>query len=398
MRFKGVIGEEGVPTGDGRVIEVGALTWDLSTRIPLRWTPTDTGGHSGAVTIGHLDEIARIEGGKLYGAGEFDAEGENGKEYIRLLQAGHAGGVSMDLDDITAVWEEDEAAQTITERITNGRIRGVTAVDIPAFHDAQIQAVSIDETDYVPPSVVASAIPIDPPGDWFDNPQLTKLTKTTITKDGKVFGHLAGWDTCHIGRGPVCVNAPHSMSNYAHFKTGSIKTNSGAVIPTGVLTMGTGHAGLQENGTTAAAHYDNTGYAVADVVTGEDSFGIWFSGALRPDVTDEQIRALRGSGISGDWRRIGGNLELVAALAVNTPGFPIKDSNYSNKVISLRSQKPTTFSVSNGLQTLLSAGMNGWEKKNTQHIPSAGATSDVDLIQAKRFIDATHMALSMRKG
>src|SRR5699024_6608649 len=27
--------------------------------------------------------------------------------------------------------------------------------------------------------------------------------------------------------------------------------------------------------------------------------------------------------LSGDWRTIGGNLELVAALAVNTPGFPI---------------------------------------------------------------------------
>jgi hypothetical protein len=28
------------------------------------------------------------------------------------------------------------------------------------------------------------------------------------------------------------------------------------------------------------------------------------------------------SDVSGDWRRIGGNLELVAVLAVNVPGFP----------------------------------------------------------------------------
>lgn len=27
--------------------------------------------------------------------------------------------------------------------------------------------------------------------------------------------------------------------------------------------------------------------------------------------------------LSGDWRRHGGNLELVAALTVNTPGYPV---------------------------------------------------------------------------
>jgi hypothetical protein len=27
--------------------------------------------------------------------------------------------------------------------------------------------------------------------------------------------------------------------------------------------------------------------------------------------------------MSGDWRRIGGNLELMAVLAVNLPGFPV---------------------------------------------------------------------------
>jgi hypothetical protein len=35
------------------------------------------------------------------------------------------------------------------------------------------------------------------------------------------------------------------------------------------------------------------------------------------------LDALRAASLSGDWRRINGNLELVAALAVNVPGFPI---------------------------------------------------------------------------
>jgi hypothetical protein len=40
-------------------------------------------------------------------------------------------------------------------------------------------------------------------------------------------------------------------------------------------------------------------------------------------VSPEQIRALRASAPSGDWRPIKGRLELVAVLQVNVPGFPM---------------------------------------------------------------------------
>src|SRR5690606_6433114 len=39
--------------------------------------------------------------------------------------------------------------------------------------------------------------------------------------------------------------------------------------------------------------------------------------------TPEQVRESRSAPISGDWRRVGGALELVAALAVNVPGFGV---------------------------------------------------------------------------
>jgi hypothetical protein len=94
-------------------------------------------------------------------------------------------------------------------------------------------------------------------------------------------------------------------------------------IRTGVITLGTLHAGQKLNGKAALSHYENTGAAVADVAAGEDIHGIWISGALRPTVTEKEMRELRGAALSGDWRRINGNLELVAALAVNTPGFPV---------------------------------------------------------------------------
>jgi len=59
------------------------------------------------------------------------------------------------------------------------------------------------------------------------------------------------------------------------------------------------------------------------VVAGEDEHGIWIAGGVRDGVTPEQRAELQAAALSGDWRKVGGNLELVAALAVNVPGFPI---------------------------------------------------------------------------
>jgi hypothetical protein len=70
-------------------------------------------------------------------------------------------------------------------------------------------------------------------------------------------------------------------------------------------------------------HYDDTASALIDVAAGEDQYGIWVAGALRPEATPNQVRALRASAPSGDWRPINNSLELVAVCQVNVPGFPI---------------------------------------------------------------------------
>ena len=179
-------------------------------------------------------------------------------------------------------------------------------------------------------SLTASAIPAVPPASWYENPNLTAPTAITVTDDGKIFGHLAPWGTCHTGFRDSCVTAPKSTTDYAYFTIGSTAVecddcdgNKVSEIRTGVITLGTLHAGQKLNGKAALSHYENTGAAVADVAAGEDTHGIWIAGALRPTVTEKEVRELRGAALSGDWRRINGNLELVAALAVNTPGFPV---------------------------------------------------------------------------
>ena len=175
-------------------------------------------------------------------------------------------------------------------------------------------------------SIIASGHPIEapvvPPAEWFSNPELTGPTPLTVTDEGRIFGHLAVWGQCHIGHTNKCVEPPASITNYAHFLTGEILCEDGSRFPVGQITMNGNHAPHSLGAQATSAHYDNTALAAADVTAGEDSFGIWVSGAIRPDLHPNQIRGLMASDVSGDWRRIGGNLELVAVLAVNVPGFP----------------------------------------------------------------------------
>jgi hypothetical protein len=120
-----------------------------------------------------------------------------------------------------------------------------------------------------------------------------------------------------------CVLAPHSEQEYRPFHLGSVMTAEGELIDTGKIVMDTKHAGIHLGYAAAAVHYDNTGDEIAAIRCGEDQFGIWFSGAIVPEATQQKIAKLRRSPLSGDWRREGGSLELTAALAVNAPAFPV---------------------------------------------------------------------------
>lgn len=178
---------------------------------------------------------------------------------------------------------------------------------------------SLESTEGASMSLTAAGMaPLD--ADLFKDPKLDSPTPLTV--DGKrVFGHLALWGTCHTGFDGICRDVPASVTDYSYFTLGSLPTTEGEVR-VGQITINTGHAGEYMGPLEAASHYDHTGTAAADVTVGEDEFGVWFSGALR-DIDEKTERALRAAKLSGDWRRIGGNLELVAALAVNVPGFPV---------------------------------------------------------------------------
>ena len=376
-RWEGVIAREGEMTGDGRLIEDGALRWD-GLPIPLRVAFKDVGGHDGAEVCGRIETVERRDGGDIYATGTFDLGSATGTEAFRQVSEQMSNGVSIDTDDVTFrimakadmpgadVADSGNGLDGETEADTEGRVkvaamsssdelmviesarlRAATLVAVPAFATARVyvagqapstletaerdengdsgekMASSADADLLSHDSLTAAAIPTAPPEAWFKDPGLTGPTALVVEDNGRVYGHIAAWGTCHIGQVGKCVEPPTSPSNYAYFRTGALRTAEGTSVAVGHLTMGTGHAGPRDSANAAAEHYDNTGTVFADVAAGEDAYGIWVAGSLRPGITAEQVRVARSAPISGDWRTIRGSLELVGALAVNVPGFPV---------------------------------------------------------------------------
>jgi hypothetical protein len=220
--------------------------------------------------------------------------------------------------------------------VTEGVIMASTVCPTPAIAGAEIMLASgvmmmtfsfVQESGDVLTAAGAGMAPLHPPTDWFSNPRLERPTGMTVTPEGKVFGHAALWDSCHIGEpsGPgICVPPPRSGMQYEIFHHGVVTTDDGTDIPCGQITMSTFHAGRDLSWKATMEHYEHSGCAVADVVAGEDAHGIWVSGGLRPDLPAERVREMKAGALSGDWRQvIGRGLEFLAALVVNIPGFPI---------------------------------------------------------------------------
>lgn len=357
LRWEGVLTIEEELTGDGRMFTANAVRWE-QLPVPLRWVKLDVGEHMNAIVVGRIDEVYR-EGNRIMGRGIFDMGSEEGREAARQVKENLTPGVSVDLDEVSfeirvraeaeiqEPQEDLEGRQTVMRYgpddevmiTSDARLRAATIVATPAFADARIYLVDEmpqedqeemkvlkqdpeEEGSYE--ELLASVSQISRPSvEDFRDPKLSGPTPLTVEDDGRVYGHLAVWGTCHVGFPGECVEAPSSASNYAYFRTGAVRTIEGMEVGVGRITLDTTHAGRRLGATDTAAHYEHTGIAVADVAAGEDAYGIWIAGVLRPGVSDDQVRILQASPLSGDWRRIGGQLELVAALAVNSPGFPI---------------------------------------------------------------------------
>lgn len=239
-----------------------------------------------------------------------------------------------------------------------------TLVPVPAFAEAYVEIGTADGWEVITPAtaladvepspfitadlpseeagaIVAAGVPQGdplPPAWWFDEPRdrLAHLDHTVpLQVDDpepalgglrRVWGYVASWDSCHTGFADRCVPPPRSPSAYASYHVGTTvaagEDGSAVRIATGPLTIGGGHASTKLRKAAAVQHYDDVCTCAGRLRCGEDDRGIWAAGYLWPEATDADVRILRASPPSGDWRdEYRQPQDMIGVHSVNTPGF-----------------------------------------------------------------------------
>lgn len=332
-------------TRDGRTVaSEGFSPLDLPRSIKLK-THTSP-GHEGAEVAGRIDEVTVHDDGHVSGRG-WALNDTLGRRAAFLVKTQALRGNSIDMSvamkDVQIRFEEpedDDDNESYSLKITmkNARMAATTLCTEPAFDNAGAfvpdgwEVEGIDEPDAIVASVkaveaeetphafafsyVAERPKID--AERFADPKLTEPTPVFVDEGERVFGHIACWDSDHLGEAGL--RPPRSYTNYAYFAKYAVHTTDG-FISTGPLVLGGNHAPDTWGYAEAIDHYANTHSAWADVSIGEDEFGIWVAGTVRPGTSDVDLHVARASGQSGDWRRIGANLELIASQCVSVEGF-----------------------------------------------------------------------------
>jgi len=364
---------EGMVTSDGRYLIPGTVA-HRELPLSLMAQTVTAEGHDGACVCGKLTKIWRVDRPDLgegvvavMGSGEF-SDLLMGPEAAQLVADEVLRGVSIDLNPVRRVMLDAQTKEEVPDdEVTiegymngdyvtgiEGEIMGATLVPFPAFADARMRIVRDAVTaavgqenesvvrfvflgqstvKLIPVSITAAAAgiaPLRPPKDWFFTPEPDGKYPLTVTDDGQIFGHLATWDQCHQGFANECVLAKPSRTEYSLFHVGAIKTKEGADVNVGRIVVGEGgHASIAYGAVDTNKFYDKTSMVGAFVRAVDGKYGIWLAGAVRSDCPAERVRDMLANPPSGDWRRHEGWLELIAALSVPVPGFPVPRYEYA---------------------------------------------------------------------
>lgn len=351
---------EGEKTPDGRYIDPYAINFDRLPPYPFRiqTRQPESGGHAGAELAGVLTKFYR-DGTTLVLEGPLDLGSEAGRETERLIKEGILQTWSPDLGDV--YWDEEVEemdaeghATRILSHVTKGMFLGATAVAIPALGNAVMELVDEDGNVVVPALVrgIAADATVDStnestfpsigaalrsltaavdvprlPASSFTKPVLDSLQRyNTVTPEGRVYGHVASYDECHIGYLNRCISINeiadcNGNGDFEFAYAGFITADDDSRIPVGPIPIKGGHADRSLSWQAARSHYDDPASVVAYVVYGMDEFGLWYSGHLSPLATPEMVFTFLAHGVSLDAREINGDLRYLATCCVNLPGF-----------------------------------------------------------------------------
>lgn len=157
IAWDGVLAIEGEETGDGRMFASGSLTWaELPLPLMYQYETSHGGTTDKSTNVGNITEIWR-DGNKIMGCGTIDLDDQYGVQAARKMRGKYLRGVSIDADsvketDVELVYAQPDPSITeeaqLIEMIAgsapeltifhNGRVRGATLVNLPAFVGASL--------------------------------------------------------------------------------------------------------------------------------------------------------------------------------------------------------------------------------------------------------------------
>jgi 8-oxo-dGTP pyrophosphatase MutT (NUDIX family) len=196
----GVVAPEGAASGDNRTFAPGAMT-KRPLRIPFRDTASDIGGHDGAYPVGSVDRMMRKDG-LIHWEGQMMTTAKADDLAEKMEFFGGRYGVSVDGDQGKA--NEEKYHETGILEFDQIRAAGLTAVDIPAFHEAHVAFGhhpdmpadgTLTASMYDAGEMIGARETFDRGPGWVTNPKETRTIHAYWTKKGEPGYAKVGWGT-----------------------------------------------------------------------------------------------------------------------------------------------------------------------------------------------------------
>lgn len=199
----GVIAPEDVETGDKRGFNGGSMT-RRPLRLPFSDQKVAIGGHDGSVVVGSVDRMMRRDG-LIHWEGSLMPSADADDLVGRMAFFGGRFGVSVDGDNGSVDTDKTLSSGTLWfERV---RASGLTAVAIPAFHEAYVafghhpdmpenesEAV-LSAAGLVESDITGARVTFDRGPGWLTNPVETKRLHDYWTKKGEPGYAKIAWGT-----------------------------------------------------------------------------------------------------------------------------------------------------------------------------------------------------------
>lgn len=341
--FSALIMPLGVPGRSNMfLVSPDFLLEDTVTPLALKWCKADGMGHDGGVTVGAIEEVEIRDNG-LWGSGVM-LDTPEADEAVEQIKAGVTQPSSemvvrnaVATDDKGNILTDEEAEEKFWNdepmlmRWESGELVGASLVSVPEFRETTITIGDpVDrEVEPLQQAIAASAAKVAPVYEdiykaaAFGIPEADELTEIHIDPDGTVSGHLFPWEACHAAVKDYCAKPYRSQSGYAEFHQSHVRLDNGEKLRVGRLTVGGGHGPVGEGMGPALEHYDNVTTCWALVRATEGEHGLWVSGMVNKQAPENMVRQAATAPHSAHWERVAGYPELIAAHAVNTPGFPL---------------------------------------------------------------------------